>query len=256
VNFAYGALGALAALLAWQLGASGYPAAMSYLAGVGAAVAVAVGYGALINARLIARGTAVASAGSLGAALVLLGSCTLIWGDQVGTLDLPTANVTFAVSGVEVSATDVLALVLAIVVVVAASVYLRRTFTGTSMRAIANDRELAATHGIRVGRVELITWAAIGALAGVSGILFANLVTLQSEPLTFLVIGSLAAALIGRLRSLALAFAGGIVIGVLQSCATPFGALTSYSQATPFVVAIVVLLALDLSHTTKLTRGA
>jgi branched-chain amino acid transport system permease protein len=256
VNFAYGALGALAALVAWQLTAGGIPELIGCAAGVLAAIAVAVLYGASINSRLAPRGTAVASAGSLGAALVLLGACTLVWGEDVRTLDLATSSVAFTVTGVVVNLTEVLALSLAIVVVIAASVYLRRTLTGATMRALANDRELTAMLGVRVRRVELITWAAVGALAGLSGILFANLVTLQAGPLTFLVIASLGAAVIGRFRSLALAFLGGLVIGVLQACATPFAALTSYRAATPFAVAIVTLLALDLARTSHRPRRA
>jgi branched-chain amino acid transport system permease protein len=255
VNFAYGALGALSALLAWQIMDSGGPEVGGFAGGIAAAIVVAVAYGRLINPYLARRGPAIAAAGSLGAALILLGVCTLVWGDDVRTLELSSSDVSFAVSTAQVNLTQILAIVLAIVVVVVASAFLRRTLTGTTMRALADDRELSAVLGVRVRRVETLTWAVIGILAGVSGILFANLVTLQAAPLTFLVIASLAAAVIGRFRSLWMAFAGGTVIGLVQALATPFASVTSYRDATPFVVAIVALLVLDLSRQAP-ERGA
>ncbi len=255
VNFAYGALGALSALLAWQIMDSGGAEVGGFAGGIAAAVVVAVAYGRLINPYLARRGQAIAAAGSLGAALILLGVCTLIWGDDVRTLELSSSDVSFAVSTAQVNLTQILAIVLAIVVVVVASAFLRRSLTGTTMRALADDRELSAVLGVRVRRVETLTWAVIGILAGVSGILFANLVTLQAAPLTFLVIASLAAAVIGRFRSLWMAFAGGTAIGLVQALATPFASVTSYRDATPFVVAIVALLVLDLSRQAP-ARGA
>jgi branched-chain amino acid transport system permease protein len=255
VNFAYGALGALSALLAWQIMQSGGHEVGGFLGGIAAAVVVAVVYGRLINPYLARRGSAIAAAGSLGAALILLGVCTLVWGDDVRTLDLSSSDVSFSVSTAQVNLTQIVAIVLAVVVVAVASSFLRRTLTGTTMRALADDRELSAVLGVRVRRVETLTWAVIGLLAGISGILFANLVTLQAAPLTFLVIASLAAAVIGRFRSLWMAFAGGIVIGLAQALATPFGSITSYRDATPFVIAIVALLVLDLSRQAP-ARGA
>jgi branched-chain amino acid transport system permease protein len=72
--------------------------------------------------------------------------------------------------------------------------------------------------------------------------LLATLVGLAITGLTFLVISSLAAALIGRLQSLWLTLAGGIAIGVLQSELSEVVSLAPYQAMTPFVVAIVYVL--------------
>ena len=70
------------------------------------------------------------------------------------------------------------------------------------MRALANDREITATLGVPVRRVEAAAWLGSGLLAGVAGLLLSNLVGLDATTLTFLVISSLAAALIARLQSI------------------------------------------------------
>ena len=70
------------------------------------------------------------------------------------------------------------------------------------MRALADDREITATLGVPVRRVEAAAWLGSGLLAGAAGLLLSDLVGLDAVNLTFLVISSLAAALIARLRSL------------------------------------------------------
>jgi branched-chain amino acid transport system permease protein len=75
-----------------------------------------------------------------------------------------------------------------------------------------------------------------------SGLLLSNLVSLDIVTLTFIVIPALAAALIGRLRSLWLTLLGGFLIGIIQSSASAFSDIADYRNMTPFVLAIVPLL--------------
>ena len=83
------------------------------------------------------------------------------------------------------------------------------------MRALASDREITATLGVPVRRVELAAWLGSGLVCGGAGLLLADLFTsLDYTALTFLVISSLAAALIGRLRSLWVTLAGGLAVGL------------------------------------------
>ena len=111
------------------------------------------------------------------------------------------------------------------------------------MSAIANDREITATLGVPVRRVEASAWLGSGLVCGAAGLLLADLYTsLDYTALTFLVISSLAAALIGRLESLWLTLFGGLLVGFVQSILTPYGSVTAYRAATPFVLSIIVLL--------------
>jgi branched-chain amino acid transport system permease protein len=245
LNFAYGAVGAVGALVAWDLMEHGHPEVLAVVAGVGVACALSGAYGSVIAPRFADREAIVQASATVGYALIILGASYLLWSDDARTLSLSTSDSGFSVSGVRINVTQVLALVLASAVVVAATQFLRRSRLGTAMRALANDRELTSMLGVRARRVEVVVWVVNGALAGVAGLLFANLVVLDAAALTFLVIGSMATAVIGRFRSLTATFAGGLAIGVLQSCATPFASLTQYRDATSFVVAIVALLVFD-----------
>jgi branched-chain amino acid transport system permease protein len=256
VNFAYGAFGALAALIAWQLMQDGVSQWGAVIVAVAAVTVLSALYGAVVNPRLARQGPEIAAAGSLGVSLILLGACTLIWGDgTVRTLNLSTSNDTFTLGTTVVTLTQVIALALGLALVLFATIYLRRTLSGTTMRALAEDRQLSSLLGVRVHRVATLTWTVVGLLSGITGILFANLLSLQAELLTFLVISSLAAAIIGRLRSLWMTVAGGLLVGLVQSVATAYPTVAAYQDAAPFVIAGIALLILDLVRPTQLRRA-
>jgi len=88
-------------------------------------------------------------------------------------------------------------------------------------------------------------WLGCGILGGIAGLLLADLVALDATTLTFLVISSLAAVLIARLRSITVTFVAAIVIGLLHDLLTPIASLTSYRDMTPFVIAAIGLLVLS-----------
>ena len=82
------------------------------------------------------------------------------------------------------------------------------------------------------------------------------LTSLDYSALTFLVISSLAAALIGRLRSLWATMFGGIAVGLAQSVITPYSSISAYRSAAPFVLAIVALLFLSRHRVVSISRAA
>ena len=137
------------------------------------------------------------------------------------------------------------------------TLFLRFTRLGTAMRALANDREITATLGVPVRRVEAVAWFGSGLACGAAGLLLPDLLTsLDYSALTFLVISSLAAALIGRLRSLWATFFGGMAVGLVQAVVTPYASVSAYRAAAPFVLAIVALLVLSRHRVVTISRAA
>jgi branched-chain amino acid transport system permease protein len=246
VYLAFGAVGAMGALIAWSLINAGAPGWAGWLVCVAFSALVTLGYGMLFGPLLAKRDPLVKAAATLGLLLVLFGVMDLLWttsGGESRSITLPTDNGGFGVAQVQVDWTQVIALALGIAITVVTAAFLRYTKLGTAMRAMANDREITATLGVPVRRVEAAAWLGCGVLAGVAGILLADMVALDATTLTFLVIYTLAAALIARLRSIALTFAAAIVIGLVHDLLTPISSLGNYNDMTPFVLAAVALLA-------------
>ncbi|HEV2934954.1 MAG TPA: branched-chain amino acid ABC transporter permease [Streptosporangiaceae bacterium] len=242
---AFGAVGAMGALIAWSLGRTGAPGWLTWLACIAAAAAITLGYGLIFGPALAKRDPLVKAVATIGLTLVLYGLMDLLWttsGGQARSLTLPTDNGGFAIAQVQVNWTQVIALGAGVVITVATGAFLRYTKLGTAMRAMANDREITATLGVPVRKVEAAAWLGCGVLSGIAGLLLADLVALDATTLTFLVISSLAAVLIARLRSISLTFAAAIVIGVLHDLLTPITSLTNYRDMTPFVIAAAALL--------------
>jgi branched-chain amino acid transport system permease protein len=247
LNLAFGAVGAAGALIAyWMINHTSLPHWVAYTACVAFGGLVNLVYGVLFGPAFAKRDPLVKMMGTLALTLILLG--IMAWrapagGAFVRVLTLGTTNQTYQLFGAVVSLTQILALAFAVVLVVGTTAFLRFTKLGTAYRAIANDREITATLGVPVRRVEASAWLGSGLVCGASGLLLADLYTsLDYAALTFLVISSLAAALIGQLRSLWVTFAGGLAVGVVQAVLTPYGSVTNYRAATPFVLSIIMLL--------------
>jgi branched-chain amino acid transport system permease protein len=245
---AFGAVGALGALTAWSLAQASAPGWLTWLAGIAVAAAVTLGYGSLFGPALAKRDPLVKAVATIGLTLILYGLMDLLWttsGGQARSLTLPTDNSGFTIGQITVTDTQVIALAAGVVLTAATAAFLRFTKLGTAMRAMANDREITATLGVPVRKVEAAAWLGCGALSGIAGLLLADLVALDATTLTFLVISSLAAVLIARLRSIALTFAAALVVGLLHDLLTPVVALSNYRDMTPFVIAAFGLLILS-----------
>ena len=246
LNLAFGAVGAMGALLAWQLiNHNGWAEGPAFLFCVLFGGAVTLLYGVIFGPPLSSRDPLVKAVATLGLALILLGIMDLIWSDKARSMILPTSNNGFEVSDVFVNYTEVIAMAFAIAVMTVTAVFLRFTKTGTAMRALANDREITATLGVPVRRVEAAAWLGSGLLSGAAGLLLSNLVGLDAATLTFLVISSLAATLIGRLRSITVTFVAALVIGLVNALVTPILSISQYRDMTPFVLATIALLVLS-----------
>jgi branched-chain amino acid transport system permease protein len=269
LNVAFGAIGAAGALISWYLvNHTGCPGWLAYLVCVAFGGVVTLVYGIVFGPAFAARDALVKTMGTLGLALILLG--LMGWrappiASSPRILSLPSSDWTFRVAGATVTGTEIMALALALALAVGATLFLKVTKLGTAMRALANDREISATLGVPVRRVEAAAWFGSGLVAGAAGLLLADLLgALQYDALTFaFVIGALAAALIGRLRSLWATLVGGVVIGLVQSVSqayffwpSPDWSLSKYRLLTPFVLAILALLWLGRRRVVTIGRTA
>jgi branched-chain amino acid transport system permease protein len=242
LNLAYGAVGAFGALIAWSMIDGGLPEGAAYVVAVAFGGVVTLAYGMLVGPPLAGRDPLVKAVATLGFTLVLLGIMSWVYSYQAHSLILPTTDWGFELGGARVNGTQLMGLALGVLVTVSMSAFLRFTKIGIAMRSLANHREITAMLGVPVRRVEAAAWLGSGVLSGATGLLLATLFGLDYAGLTFLVVASLAAALIGRLESLVATMVAGLAIGVVQSCLAVFDVLTPYRTMTPFVFAIVALL--------------
>jgi branched-chain amino acid transport system permease protein len=261
LNVAFGAIGAAGALIAYYIvNHTGWPDWLAYTICVLFGGVVNLAYGMIFGPAFARRDPLVKMMGTLGLALILLG--LMAWRAPAGGafarfLPLPSSQHHYEILKTQVSLTQVIAIGLAFFITAAVTIFLRATRLGTAMRALANDREITATLGVPIRQVEASAWFGSGIACGAAGLLLPDLLTsLDYAALTFLVISSLAAALIGRLRSLWATLFGGLAVGLAQSILSPYANVSAYRSAAPFVLAIIALLVLSRRRVVTISRTA
>jgi branched-chain amino acid transport system permease protein len=261
LNIAFGAIGAAGALIAYYIvNHTSWPHWLAYTICVVFGGLTNLAYGMIFGPAFSRRDALVKMMGTLGLALILLG--LMAWRAPAGGafarfLPLGTTQTRYTIFGPSVSLTQLIALLLAFAITATVTAFLRFTKLGTAMRALADDREVTAMLGVPVRKVEAAAWFGSGLACGAAGLLLPDLLTsLDYSALTFLVISSLAAALIGRLRSLGATLAGGLAVGVAQAILSPYTSVSAYRSAAPFVLAIVALLYLSRHRVVTVSRAA
>ena len=119
------------------------------------------------------------------------------------------------------------------------------------MRAVVDRETLAGLRGVNAARTSALAWTMTMVLAGFAGVLIAPIFQLQDTIITFVVLGSLAAVVLGGLRSIPIAFAGGLLLGVIVNYVAGYSdeflpswlsRLSGLKSAVPFVLVIIFLL--------------
>jgi branched-chain amino acid transport system permease protein len=250
-NLAHGAIGMLAAFTYWELRVHHHWPTLLALFVV--LFVLAPLFGALVERvimrRLHGAPTSVSLVVTMGLLLALIGLASTIWDPTTLTRRLPPFFGTSHVKVFSVNVTFHQITVIAVVALVALALrlFLTRTQLGIAMRAVVDDPDLAAMTGASPVRMAQLSWALGAMLAALAGILLAPLVSLDIIILTLLVINGYAAAMVGRLRSLPLTFAGGVALGLVESYAVGYvpGNILSHTRTTlPIFFLYAVLLIL------------
>ena len=150
------------------------------------------------------------------------------------------------INGGEVTTT-----VITVVVAAAVVAMFRWTDIGLQMRAVVESRRMSQLEGINSPRVAAGAWALSSALAGLAGVLLLPLTASLSptDPLQFtaLLVAGLTAASVASMRSLPIALAAGIGLGIVENLLSgylPSGGVLAQTvvPAFPFVVLVGTLL--------------
>jgi branched-chain amino acid transport system permease protein len=131
-------------------------------------------------------------------------------------IDALTGKVSFG--GIEILKTSIVVIVAAILMLIGLYIFVMRTTTGKSIRAVAEDKDVAALMGIDVDRAVSITFAMGSAMAGIAGVLFAIVFKQVHFFMGFLPgLKAFTAAVLGGIGSIQGAAIGGFFLGMFES---------------------------------------
>ena len=244
VNFAYGDFMAFGAFIAFGVnGPLHQSMVVAAAAGMAATAALSLVLDAVLWYPLRVRRAGFMSLflASIGLALVLRQALLLVAGPQPRFYNVNPYRV-FVLGSVRLAEAQVIAVATATGAIVLVGLFLARTTAGKVMRAMADDRSLAAVSGIPVSRVIRLTWIVSGLLAGLAGVL-AGLVEYSFDP-NFgfqLLLPIFAAVVLGGIGSVYGALLGGLVLGIAMELSTWSGFAGGVNPTYKPVVAFVVL---------------
>ena len=173
--------------------------------------------------------------------------------------------------GLAIRTTQAVTLVVAVIAVALLFWFLNRTRTGKSMRAYADNEDLALLSGIDPDRVVRVTWLIVAALATVAGTLYGLDKSFKAFTYFQLLLPMFAAAVVGGLGSPLGAIAGGYLVAFAEVGVTyawkkvlghafpealaPSGLVQLLGTEYKFAVSFAILLVVLLMRPTGLFRG-
>lgn len=195
------------------------------------AMALMVGFAWLVE-RLVLRhlvnqeGVVLLMA-TLGITYFIDGVGQTVWGSDIYEINLGLPKTPTLIAdglfqgGILINQEDLVAALVAGLLVAVLAVFFQKTATGRALRAVADDHQAAQSIGIPLNTIWVIVWAVAGVVALVAGMIWGSKLGVQFS-LTLVALKALPVVILGGLTSVPGAILGGLIIGVGEKFAEVF----------------------------------
>ncbi|WP_406646578.1 branched-chain amino acid ABC transporter permease [Aliisedimentitalea scapharcae] len=177
----------------------------------------------LVMRHLVGQEPIILFMATIGLAYFLEGVSDLMWGSEIKKLDvgLPQGinlwidEVTFNILGYGffIDNLDIVATIIAALLVTGLVVFAQFTKQGRAMRAVADDHQAALSVGISLNFIWVLVWSVAGFVALVAGIMWGTKSGVQFS-LSLIALKALPVLMLGGFTSIPGAIVGGLIIGV------------------------------------------
>ena len=123
--------------------------------------------------------------------------------------------------GLLINQEDLIAALIAALLVALLSLFFQKTSTGRALRAVADDHQAAQSIGIPLNRIWVIVWCVAGVVALVAGMIWGSKLGVQFS-LATIALRALPVVILGGLTSVPGAIIGGLIIGVGEKLSEVF----------------------------------
>ncbi|UUV06044.1 branched-chain amino acid ABC transporter permease [Ruegeria sp. YS9] len=199
------------------------PALLAIILTMGVMVLLAWCVQRFVMRHLVGQEPIILFMATIGLAYFLEGVADLMWGSEIKTLDvgLPQGinlwidETTFNIFGYGffIDNLDIVATVIAALLVAALVAFSQYTKQGRAMRAVADDHQAALSVGISLNFIWVMVWSVAGFVALVAGIMWGTKSGVQFS-LSLIALKALPVLMLGGFTSIPGAIVGGLIIGV------------------------------------------
>lgn len=202
------------------------PAFLAILLTAGVMVLVAILVERLILRHLVNQPDIILFMATIGLAYFMEGFGDLMWGSDIKTLDvgIPQGGNLWLEQftarlggedfyGLYIDNLDIVASIVAAILVVTLVAFSQYTKTGRALRAVADDHQAALSVGISLRFIWVVVWSIAGIVALVAGIMWGAKSGVQFS-LSLIALKALPVLMLGGFTSIPGAIVGGLIIGV------------------------------------------
>jgi branched-chain amino acid transport system permease protein len=178
---------------------------------------------------------------SFGLAVALQNIALLVFGPQPKLLRTDWAGIPVEIGPVFLPLQRAIIPVIALLLVVTLHVVLRYSWTGRSLRAMAQHGGLAQLYGVDVKRVAAVTFAIGAALAGGAGVLMSSVFMVQPAVGNMIALKAFTIVILGGMGNVYGAVGAGLFLGLTESIVASYWTNT-LRDIVGFALVILVLL--------------
>ncbi len=217
-NFAQGAMVLFAALTLVRV-MERLPLPLALAVTLAAMIAMAWVIERLVLRPLVNQDPIVLFMATLGITYFLDGFGQFAWGNNVYTLNVGMPKEPKILldkvfeGGVLLDMEDLIAALIAALLVVLLGLFFQKTATGRALRAVADDHQAAQSVGIPLNRIWVIVWSVSGVVALVAGVVWGSKLGVQFS-LQQVAFKALPVVILGGFTSIPGAIIGGLIIGL------------------------------------------
>jgi branched-chain amino acid transport system permease protein len=172
--------------------------------------------------------------------IIITESCNFIWGYFPLSLTGYLSGIV-RIGGVVLARVYVSIMIVAVIVIVTLTGFMKLTKVGKAMRCVAENKSMSAMVGINVSANMIVTIMISCLICAIVGILTVPLFSISTVMSTTIATKGFIAAVFGGFGSIPGAIVGGILLGIIENLATVF-VDSVYKDVVSFFVLIIVIL--------------
>jgi branched-chain amino acid transport system permease protein len=224
INFAHADIVTLGAFAAYGVT---HLLSGNYLAGIVAALVLGAALGWLVNVGIFAplreRGSELLPLiATIGVSIMLQNGMLALLGPIPYAFDTPYSNQVLRFGGLFLTMQNVLIVLVSGISIGLLYGFMKFTFLGKALRAVAQDRETAGLMGINPNHLIMLTFVIASALAGLSGAMLGPVLVLTPFAGTSVIIKAFAIVIIGGFGNVEGTILAGLLVGLIESYTTQF----------------------------------
>jgi branched-chain amino acid transport system permease protein len=197
----------------------------NYLLSIGVALVIGAALGWLINASIFAplreRSELLPLIATIGVSILLQNAMLLLLGPIPYSFDSPYSNRVIRLwGGTFITWQNVIIVVVSALTIALLYAFMKLTFMGKALRAVAQDRETAGLMGINPSQLIMLTFVIASALAGMGGAMLGPILVLTPFAGTTVIVKAFAIVIIGGFGNVEGTIIAGLLVGLIESYTT------------------------------------